>query len=78
MKTKRYSPPSPKEQQKLVDQWNEQHPIGTDVTFSDALTDPEKSKTRSAAWLMGGHTAVVLIEGRSGCVSLDCLKVGAK
>lgn len=65
--------PNPKQQQKLVDEWNV-NPIGTAVTrFKrvNPLREPEETKTRSEAWLMGGHTAMVMVENVAGGVAID-------
>ncbi len=65
-------------QKKLVDDWNRQHAVGTPVTrykLINPLRDPTETRTRSAAWLMGGHTAVVLCDGLAGSVMVDALVV---
>lgn len=70
--------PNLKAQQKLVDDWNAKHPIGTPVTrykLINPLREPEETKTRSLAWFMGGHTAVVSVDGVSGGVMVESLKV---
>ncbi len=64
-------------QQKLVDAWNTAHPIGTPVTrykLINPLGDPVQTKTRSEAWLMGGHTAMVMVEGQAGGVMVESVK----
>ena len=66
-----------KEQQELADVWNSQHPIGTAVTrykLVDPLREPQETKTRSEAWLMGGHTAMVMVEGVAGGVMVESVK----
>ena len=66
--------PNPKAQQKLVDEWNYKHPVGTAVTrckLVNPLREPEETKTRSEAWQMGGHTAMVMVEGVSGGVMVE-------
>lgn len=72
--------PNPKAQQKHVDDWNAKHPIGTLVTrykLVEPLREPQETKTRSEAWLMGGHTAMVLVEGVSGGVMVEsCIVKG--
>lgn len=70
--------PNPKVQQHLVDEWNAMHPIGTPVTrykLIKPLREPEQTKTRSEAWLVGGHSAVVKVEGVSGGVLIESLVV---
>lgn len=54
-----------------VDDWNAQHPIGTAVTVTDDFGKTSESKTRSAAWVMGGHSAMILLEGVSGGYMLE-------
>ena len=67
-----------KKQVKLVDDWNKNHPvIGIDVIVKKDDETEQSTKTRSAAWMLGatgdypGHTAVILLEGISGCYALD-------
>ena len=63
-------------QEKIVLAWNAAHPVGTPVTryrLVDPLEDPVETKTRSEAWLMGGHTAMVMVEGQAGGVMVQSL-----
>ncbi|MFF4943695.1 hypothetical protein [Streptomyces rubiginosohelvolus] len=60
-----------------VDRWNAAHPIGTPVTAYPGLRPEDNSKcvrlithTRSAASVLGGHTAVVWVEGHGACIKL--------
>ena len=75
---KRYIP-SPAAEQQRVDNWNARHPVGTPVTRFEFSNPPrgaeQETKTRSAAWLMGGHTAVVSVEGHAGGGALDAVQV---
>jgi hypothetical protein len=67
-----------KTQQKLVDKWNAKHPVGTLVTrykLINPLREPEETKTRSEAWLMGGHTAMVMVEGIAGGVMVESVRI---
>jgi len=67
-----------KKQQKLVDDWNAKHPIGTPVTrykLMNPLEDGKDTFTRSGAWVLCGHTAVLMVEGVSGCVCLESVRV---
>lgn len=61
--------------QKQCDDWNEVNPVGCDVElrrdFDDKLT---KTKTRSEAQILSGHTAVIWLDGISGCYMLDRVK----
>lgn len=67
-------PPSPTKQQKLVDDWNARYPVGTPViryALVSPLRFPSEKYTRSAAWLMGGHSAMIMVEGVAGGVMLE-------
>lgn len=64
-------PPTPMQQQAQVSRWNALYKEGQSVSVrlddgSDMIT-----KTRSDAWLMGGHTAVIMVEGISGAHILE-------
>ena len=63
-------------QQKLVDTWNRDCLIGTRVRYWTGVREGEGkvSTTRSKAEVLGGHTAVVWIEGVAGCVALSHVK----
>lgn len=60
-----------------VDRWNSQYPVGTPV-FAYPGCRPEDdpkctqltTRTRSAASVLGGHNAVVWVEGHGACISL--------
>lgn len=52
--------------EKQAKEWNDRHPVGTPVAVTQDNGSIVTSKTRSEAWVMGGHTAVVMYEGRSG------------
>lgn len=67
-------PPTPKQQQKLVDAWNSKHPVGTTVIVRLDDGDEEETTTRHEAQLLGGHTAVIWLVGVSGAYSLDCVR----
>ncbi len=51
-----------------VEWFNEVCPIGTPVLYWPGTREGNgrKSVTRSAAWLLGGHTPVVMVEGYAG------------
>ncbi|WP_435285171.1 hypothetical protein [Streptomyces bacillaris] len=60
-----------------ADKWNSLHPVGTPVTAYPGFRpedDPKctrlVTRTRSTASVLGGHTAVVWVEGHSACISL--------
>jgi hypothetical protein len=57
--------------QKDCDAWNAKHPVGTVVTVRRDNGEVQVTKTRSAAEMLSGHTAVIWLEGISGCYMLD-------
>ena len=71
-------PPSLEILTEIAKRWNERHPIGTPVTryrLIDPLEDPMETRTRSIAWVVGGHSVLVSVEGVSGGVLLDSVTV---
>lgn len=62
---------SPSEHEADVACWNAAHNVGRDVTVLMDSGEKKTTKTRSEAWLMGGHTAVIMLEGISGCYALE-------
>lgn len=62
-----------KKQQALVDAWT--HPEGTSVTVRKDDGSIIDTKTRSGAWMLGGHSAVIMLDGISGCYSLERVTV---
>jgi hypothetical protein len=56
-----------------VNNWNAKNPIGTAVYYYPTLKDktPKQTKTRSKAWIISGHSTMIMIDGVSGGVSLD-------
>lgn len=71
-------------QLRLIEEWKDA-PIGTEVVVTLDRFDKDgpgekKTKTSSAPWLLGtssrgpGHTAVIMLEGISGCYSLERVK----
>ena len=58
--------------QKAVDDWNARVPVGAIVEYSEVCGDPPETFTTStAAEVLGGHTAVVWLNGKSGCVRIS-------
>lgn len=57
--------------QQQVDEWNELYPPGTEVVLTDDEGQQQLTSTRSAAEVLSGHTAVIWVEGISGCYLLD-------
>ena len=56
---------------KAVRDWNDAHRIGTPCTVELDSGDIVATKTRSEAWMLSGHTAVVMLEGISGAYALE-------
>lgn len=54
-----------------VEAWNAQVAEGAPVTYRDDRGNLTETRTRSKAQVLSGHTAVVWIEGKSGCVALE-------
>lgn len=60
--------------------WNATNPIGTEVEYHPVIGQPDHrlTRTRGPAYVLSGHTAVVFVDGVSGCVALDaCIPVGS-
>ncbi len=60
-----------------VEGFNQANPVGTKVLYKRHTSDPSPlaTATRTEAWVLSGHTAVVMVEGVAGCVGLDFLVV---
>ncbi len=54
-----------------VDDWNQQYPIGTTVTVQRDNGNVLHTQTRSQAWVLSGHTAVIMVNGIAGGYDLD-------
>lgn len=54
--------------------WNAHRPTGTEIQVKLDDDTIRTTKTCSEAWVMGGHSAVILLEGISGAYSLDRVK----
>jgi hypothetical protein len=69
--------PDPKKLQRQCDEWNSVHPIGTTVAYHPVIGGEYHRirTTRSGAVILGGHTAVVWLNGESGCVALEACAV---
>jgi hypothetical protein len=51
--------------------WNSAHPVGTPVTVRLDNGRTHATKTRSRAAIIGDHSAVIWLEGMSGCYALE-------
>lgn len=54
-----------------VDRWNLKHHVGTPVIVLRDDGSEFHTTTRSTAWLLGGHSAVIQVEGIAGAYSLS-------
>lgn len=65
--------------EQIVKDWNKKNPVGTKVNYlsNSNLSNLKKveTKTRSQAWVMGGHSAMVMVESIAGGVSLDFVEL---
>ncbi len=72
-----------KKQIELVEAWNKEHKLGIDVIVVKDDQTEERTKTRSEAFMLGksdeypGHTAVIFLEGISGCYALKRVRPAA-
>jgi hypothetical protein len=59
--------------QAQCDAWNAAHPEGTLVAFEEVRGEGEthRGKSTSEAQVLSGHSAVIWLEGKRGCVMLD-------
>jgi hypothetical protein len=71
--------PCPKRLQAEVDQFNAKVPLGGLVDYFEYEGAPlQRFKTRTEAQILSGHTAVVWLEGKSGCVCVShCIPVSS-
>lgn len=60
-----------------VDSWNKRIEVGlTEIDYRPYPSGPKKTYvTRSPAYLLGGHTPVVELQGKPGTVGIDCCKI---
>lgn len=58
---------------RAIDQFNNVCPVGSAVIYwpGERSGEGRKSVTRSGAWLLGGHTPVVMVEGYPGGIALS-------
>lgn len=59
------------ELKRQVDDWNHRHKIGDAVIVRKDNGSTIRTVTRSEAMILSGHTAVICVEGISGCYALD-------
>jgi hypothetical protein len=61
--------------QKQCDNFNAKHGVGQAVTVRLDNSETKSTTTRSKAEVLGGHSAVIWLEGISGCYLLSRAKV---
>jgi hypothetical protein len=61
----------PRVLQDRVDTFNQLHKVGTAVIVQRDDGTLQKTKTRSAAQILSGHSAVIWLQGISGCYALE-------
>lgn len=57
--------------QRMVTDWNRQCPVGSKVLVRKDDRSTVETCTRSEAWEIGGHSALVSVEGISGGYDLE-------
>lgn len=65
------SRPTTKQHYQKVETWNKLVPVGAKVSYRKDDGHNIKTRTRSEASMLSGHTPVVWLDGVSGCVLLD-------
>jgi hypothetical protein len=67
-------------QQRLCDSFNAGNQIGTVCHYWTGVREGEGkiAATRSLALMLGGHTAVVWLEGEAGCVALSHVEIAPR
>jgi hypothetical protein len=72
---------TPKQVQKMVDDFNRRVRIGDEVFYYPILSKnhepptPKRLQTKSEAWILGDHTAVVYLEGVGNVAVTHCFPV---
>ncbi len=64
-------PPSPAALQRQCDAFNARYPVGQKVSVRKDAGDGLITRTRSKAEVLSGHSAVIWLDGISGCYLLD-------
>jgi hypothetical protein len=65
----------------LCEQWNRLYPIGTWVEYHPILGESAHRlrRTSSEASILSDHTAIIFLDGETGCVALEaCTPVKGK
>lgn len=54
-----------------VARWNAANPVGTPVKVEMDSGEIRETRTRAPAGILGGHTAVIWVDGIEGCYLLS-------
>jgi hypothetical protein len=62
--------------EKICQEWNSKYPAGTVVEYHPIIDEPGFNlyRTEGLSYVLSGHTAVVRLIGKAGCVALDACK----
>jgi hypothetical protein len=63
-------PPGKQLQELQVENWNLKHPVGSAVRVRLDSGEIRETTTTAPAQMLSGHTAVIWLEGISGCYLL--------
>lgn len=66
--------PNIKALQRKCDDWNAVHGLGCKVQLTKDSGEVVVTNTRSQAQVLSGHSAVIWLDGVSGCYALDRVK----
>ncbi|MGR0185380.1 hypothetical protein [Azospirillum aestuarii] len=64
-------PHTPAQLAAQVNAWNSQNPVGAKVVVRRDDGTSNITVTTSEAWVLSGHSAVILLKGISGCYLLN-------
>jgi hypothetical protein len=54
-----------------IERWNSRVAVGTKICVRLDSGEARITTTRSEAYILSGHSAVIMLDGISGCYSLD-------
>jgi hypothetical protein len=60
-----------KRAKQAVADWNAAHAVGIEVIVTKDRGEQVQTRTTSAAQMLSGHSAVIWLEGLSGCYALE-------
>ncbi|MBZ5761541.1 hypothetical protein LAV84_18505 [Rhizobium sp. VS19-DR104.2] len=69
------APSSRQNPQIAVDEFNARYPVGVSVSVKLDNGETKETKTRDKAGVLGGHSAVIWLDGITGCYLLDRVTV---